>query len=77
MDTMIGLPTDSVLDQFEDLTSGGETRACRGGKSGGVVRRSTLTSRDIEAEILAKLARRGYDWTGSLYEEGHHEWPGE
>ena len=60
MDTMIGHPTDSVINRFEDLTAGG------GAGAGRVVRPSGLTSRDIEAEALVRLARRGYDWSGTL-----------
>lgn len=37
---------------------------------------SCLTSRDIEAEALRRLATRGYDWTGALRtRRRHHEWP--
>ena len=60
MDTMIGHPTDSVIDRFEDLTAGVGAGASR------AVRPSGLTSRDIEAEALVRLARRGYDWSGTL-----------
>ena len=60
MDTTIGHPMDSVINQFEDLTAGG------GAGAGRVVRPSGLTSRDIEAEALVRLARRGYDWSGTL-----------
>ena len=60
MDTMIGHPTGSVFDRFEHLTAGVRTRASR------VVRPSGLTSLDIETEALARLARRGYDWSGTL-----------
>ena len=60
MDTMIGHPTDSVINRSEDLTASG------GAGAGRVVRPSGLTSRDIEAEALVRLARRGYDWSGTL-----------
>jgi hypothetical protein len=60
METMIGHPMDSVIDRFEDLTAALGAGAIR------VVRPSSLTSRDIEAEALVRLARRGYDWSGTL-----------
>jgi hypothetical protein len=59
METMIGHPTDSISNRFEDLTADLGAGAIR------VVRRSSLTSRDIEAEALVRLARRGYDWSGT------------
>ena len=60
MNTLISQPMGSVIDRFEDLTAGVGSGASR------VVRPSGLTSRDIEAEALARLARRGYDWSGTL-----------
>lgn len=37
---------------------------------------SCLTSRDIEAEALRRLAHRGYDWTEALRTRRRsHEWP--
>ncbi|WP_074316693.1 hypothetical protein [Singulisphaera sp. GP187] len=58
MDTMFASLPDSALTRFKDLTMGGKARQVE------VVRGSELTIRDIEAEVLARLARRGYDWTG-------------
>ena len=55
MNAMIGHPKDSVINRLEDLTAGG------GAGAGRVVRPSGLTSRDIEAEALVRLTRRGYD----------------
>ena len=60
MDTLISHPTGSVIDRFEDLTAGVGAGASR------VVRPSGLTSLDIETEALVRLARRGYDWSGTL-----------
>jgi hypothetical protein len=40
-----------------------------GGRRGGarrMVRPSRLTSCDIEAEVLVSLARKGYEWSGTL-----------
>lgn len=58
MDTMIAGSKDRSLHRFEDPTSAG------GAKKGAAVRRSPLTNRDIEAEVLVRLAHKGYDWTG-------------
>ena len=55
MNAMIGHPKDSVINRLEDLTAGG------GAGAGRVVRPSGLTSRDIVAEALVRLTRRGYD----------------
>ncbi len=60
MDTLISHPTGGVNDRFEGLTAGGEAGTRR------VVRPSGLTILDIEAEILVRLAREGYDWSGTL-----------
>ena len=60
MDTLIGQPTNGVINRFEGLTAGVGAGASR------VVRPSSLTSRDIEAEVLVRLARKGYDWSGTL-----------
>jgi hypothetical protein len=60
METMIGHPANSVIDQFEGLTTDLEAEAIR------VVRHSRLASSDIEAEALVRLARRGHDWSGTL-----------
>jgi hypothetical protein len=59
-ETMIGHPTDGLINRFEGLTEDLGPGASR------VVRPSRLTSRDIEAEALVRLARRGYDWSGTL-----------
>jgi hypothetical protein len=71
MDTMIGHPMEGVLDQFEDLTAGVRANASRS------LRLSGLTSRDIEAEALVRLAGRGYDGSATPKENegGHHVWP--
>lgn len=58
MDTMIAGLTDRSRNRFEDPTMDGKPRQSE------AVRRSDLTNRDIETEILVRLARRGYDWTG-------------
>jgi hypothetical protein len=68
METMIGYPTDSVINRFEDLTPGVGMTARGGVKARGPARRFPLTSRDIEAEVLVRLAHKGYDWTGTLDE---------
>jgi hypothetical protein len=60
MDTMIGPATDGLIDRFEDLT------ADLGSAVDRPVRPAGLTSRDIEAEAQVRLARRGYDWSGTL-----------
>jgi hypothetical protein len=60
MDTLISPPTGSVIDRFQDLAAGvgaGDSR---------VVRPSDFTSLDVETEALARLARRSYDWSGTL-----------
>jgi hypothetical protein len=57
---MIGYPTDGLSNRFEDLTAGVGLGASR------VIHPSSLTSRDIEAEALVRLALRGYDWSGTL-----------
>jgi uncharacterized protein YgbK (DUF1537 family) len=59
MDTMIGHLAANHVDRFEGLMTGG------GATTIGAVRPSGLTSRDIEAEILVRLARRGHDWAGT------------
>lgn len=60
MDTLISDPRGGVLDRFEHLTAGVGAGASR------VVRPYGLTSLDIESEALARLARRGYDWSDAL-----------
>ena len=60
MDTLISHPLGSVIDRYEHMTVGVGTGASR------VVRPSGLTSLDIEIEALVRLARRGYDWSGTL-----------
>jgi hypothetical protein len=60
MGTMIGIATDGLINRFEDLTAGLGAAANR------AVRPAGLTSRNIEAEALVRLARRGYDWSGTL-----------
>jgi hypothetical protein len=60
MDTLISHPTGGVIDRFEGLTAGVGAGASR------VARPSGLTSRDIEAELLVRLGRKGYDWSGTL-----------
>jgi hypothetical protein len=71
MDTLIGHPMEGVLDRFEDLPAGVRANVSRS------LRLSGLTSRDIEAEALVRLARGGYDWpaTPKENEGGHHVWP--
>jgi hypothetical protein len=59
MDTLISHPTGNVIDRFAHLTADVGTGAIR------VVRPSGLTSLDIETEVLVRLARRGYDWSGT------------
>jgi hypothetical protein len=60
MDIVIGHGTDSIIGRFVDATAGG------GAEAGRVIRPSGLTSRDIEAEALVRLTRRGDDWSGTL-----------
>jgi hypothetical protein len=60
MEAMIGQQTDSIINRFEGLTAGVGAGASR------MVRPSGLTSRDIEAELLVRLGRMGYDWSGTL-----------
>jgi hypothetical protein len=60
MNTLIGQPANGVINRFEGLTVGVGAGTSR------VVRPSSLTSRDIEAEVLVRLAREGYDWSGTL-----------
>jgi hypothetical protein len=59
MDTLIDPSPDGVIDRFEYPSAG------LGARMGRVVLPSALTSRDIEAEALVRLARRGYDWSGA------------
>ena len=63
MDTLISVPTDGVMDRFEDLASDFGARVGRG------VLPSCLTNRDVEAETLVRLARLGYDWSDTPREE--------
>jgi hypothetical protein len=60
MDTLISHPMGDVIERFEGLTAGVGAGASR------AVRPSGLTSLDIEAEILVRLGREGYDWSGTL-----------
>ena len=60
MNTLISQSGNGVINRFEGLTAG----VAAG--TGRVVRPSSLTSRDIEAEVLVRLARKGYDWSGTL-----------
>src|SRR6187399_1940463 len=59
-DTMIGHTTDRGINRFENPTTGA------GARSVDPIRPTGHTSRDIEAEVLVRLARKGYDWTGTL-----------
>jgi hypothetical protein len=70
MDTMIGHPTDDLLDRVEVQTMGGSANTRRS------LRFSGLNNRDIEAETLVRLARGGHDWSGTPRgcEENHHVW---
>jgi len=56
MDTAIVNPTNSLIDRSKGLS------ACGGAGASRAIRPHGLTSRDIEAEVLARLARRKYDW---------------
>jgi hypothetical protein len=60
METMIGHPTDRLIHRFDhlmaDLGPGANHR----------IRPTSLTSRDIEAEVLVRLALSGHDWSGTL-----------
>lgn len=58
MDTMFASLPESSVTGFEDL------RMDSKGRPAEAVCRPKLTNRDVEAEVLARLARRGYDWTG-------------
>ncbi|AGA25665.1 hypothetical protein [Singulisphaera acidiphila] len=58
MDTMFASLPDSSVTRFEDLRMDSKGRQAK------AVCRLELTNRDVEAEVLARLARRGYDWTG-------------
>jgi hypothetical protein len=60
MDTLISPPMGSVIDQFEDWTVGVGAGASR------LVRPSGFTSLDIETDARVRLARKGYDWSGTL-----------
>jgi hypothetical protein len=54
---MSGRTSESVIDRVE-------VRKTRGGaKPATPVRLAWLTSRDVEAAALARLARKGYDWS--------------
>lgn len=58
MDMMFAcLPKRSVT-QYEDITMDSKASFAKATHS------PELTNRDIEAEILARLERRGHDWTG-------------
>jgi hypothetical protein len=60
MEAIIGHPMDGIINRFGDLTADLAAGAIR------VVRHSSLASRDIEAGAPVNLARRGYDWSGTL-----------
>ena len=60
MNTFIDQSANGVIDRFEGPTAG------VGAETGRVVRPSCLTSRDIEDEVLLRLARKGRDWSGTL-----------
>jgi hypothetical protein len=60
MDTTIGHPMRSDINQSDDLTVNGEAGAGR------VVLPAGLTSRDVEAGALVSLTRSGYDWSRTL-----------
>jgi hypothetical protein len=59
MVTLISQSADGAIDRFERLAAG------FGAGAGRAVLLSHLTSRDIQAEALARLARLGYDWSGT------------
>lgn len=59
MNTLFASRPDKVLPRFEDLTMD-----VKGSQREPGNRPDVLTNRDIEAEILAQLARRGFDWSG-------------
>src|SRR4051794_34856610 len=58
-DARTGRPAADPADRPEHLTTGGGATTPR------AVRPSDLTSRDIEADILTRLERRGYRWAGT------------
>jgi hypothetical protein len=60
MEAMIGHQTASIINRFEDPTADLGAGAIR------MARHAGLTSRDIEAELLVRLGRKGYDWSGTL-----------
>ncbi len=59
MHTLIDQSANGVISRFEGVAAGAGEVASR------VVRPSGFTSRDIEAEVLLRLARKGYDWSGT------------
>ena len=60
MNTLISRSANGAINRFEGLTAGVAAGTRR------VVRPSGLTGRDIETEVLLRLARKGYDWSGTL-----------
>jgi len=55
-----------AVNRFAGAAPGREPRADRPIR----LSLSGLTIRDLEAEALARLARRGFDWTGALARRG-------
>ncbi len=61
---MIGHANKRIINRFEESTTGAGARSVDPIRPGG------YTVRDIEAEALVRLARKGYDWTGTLRGRG-------
>jgi hypothetical protein len=57
---MIGHASKSPINRCEGLTTGVGAGSVRS------IHPAGFTCRDIEAEILVRLARKGYDWTGTM-----------
>lgn len=60
METMTDRGPATVVNRLSGRTVRAEVR------EGRRIRPFELTSRDIEAETLMRLARKGYDWSNSL-----------
>ena len=70
METMVENTSLTTIRQFDGPTSDCGAGARGGARTRRAVRHPPLTSRVIEAETLARLARKGYDWTGTLHDGG-------
>ena len=61
---MIGHTMGTISRRIETPTTGAGARSVDPNRPAG------HTVRDIEAEVLVRLARKGYDWTGTLRGRG-------